>query len=210
MKILAHRGLWTETVLPNSYESFVHAFESGYGIETDFRDFNGQLVVSHDPPTTNNFVAADDFFKLASQYPHLPLALNIKADGLQMLVKEYLEQYQLSNYFVFDMSVPDMYRYQTNNIIFYTRKSEFETTPYLMDKASGIWLDAFVTEWYEKDELEKLLLLNKKIAIVSADLHKRNYSTQWDIILAVKDNIGFQNLLLCTDYPDKAKQFFKL
>jgi glycerophosphoryl diester phosphodiesterase len=210
LKIIAHRGFWNESILPNSYKSFELAFENGYGIETDFRDFDGALVVSHDPPTKNNYVTADDFFKLASLYPTLPLAINIKADGLQELVKKYIDQYNLTNYFVFDMSVPDMYKYITSGIICYTRKSEFEMQPSFYEVTTGFWLDAFVDEWYNKEMIEELLNTNKKVAIVSADLHKRDYAKQWDIILSLKGNNGFQNLFLCTDYPNKAKQFFTL
>jgi hypothetical protein len=210
LKIIAHRGFWDGTIKPNSFKSFEMAFENGYGIETDFRDFNGQLVVSHDPPTKDNFVFADDFFKLAAKYPTLPLAINIKADGLQLLVKDYLDKYNLSNYFVFDMSIPDMYRYHTNGMTYYTRKSEFELNPCLIEDAAGIWLDAFNHEWYVQDDIEQLLQTGKSVAVVSAELHKRDYKNQWNIIEALKGNIGFQNLFLCTDYPNEAKLFFNL
>jgi hypothetical protein len=210
LKIIAHRGFWEEDILPNSYKSFEHAFENGYGIETDFRDFDGALVVSHDPPTKNNYVTADDFFKLASLYPTLPLAINIKADGLQELVKKYIDQYNLTNYFVFDMSVPDMYKYVVSDITCYARKSEFEMQPAFDNKVGGFWLDAFIEEWYNIGDIEELLNTGKSVAIVSAELHKRDNKNQWDIINTLKGNIGFQNLFLCTDYPNKAKQFFIL
>jgi hypothetical protein len=210
LKIIAHRGFWNEDILPNSYKSFEHALENGYGIETDFRDFDGALVVSHDPPTKNNYVTADDFFKLASQYPTLTIAINIKADGLQELVKKYIAQYNLTNYFVFDMSVPDMYKYIMSGITCYARKSEFELQPSFEEIANGFWLDAFKEEWYGKENIAELLSTNKNVAIVSAELHKRDNKNQWDIINTLKGNIGFQNLFLCTDYPNKAKQFFTL
>jgi glycerophosphoryl diester phosphodiesterase len=210
LKLIAHRGLWDAAVLPNSYTSFELAFEHGFGIETDFRDFNGELVVSHDPPTAGNYVTADDFFKLAAKFPLLPLAINIKADGLQDLVKKYLTKYNITNYFVFDMSVPDMYRYQQKNMVFYTRKSEYEEQPCLLKEATGIWLDAFASEWYKKEELDSLLALNKDIAIVSAELHKRDYKSQWQLLSGYKGNTQFKNLFLCTDYPKEAKLFFEL
>ena len=57
MQILAHRGFWglqdsTKQIKPNSLESFKHAFQNGFGIESDLRDFDLQLVVSHDMPTS--------------------------------------------------------------------------------------------------------------------------------------------------------------
>lgn len=210
MKLIAHRGYWNKDIVSNSFTSFQQAFSKSYGIETDFRDFNGRLVVSHDTPVENNFVEAEDFFSLAAQYPQLPLAINIKADGLQLLVKELLLKNDLTNYFVFDMSVPDMYRYYTNGLTYYTRKSEHETAPCLLDMAAGIWLDAFISEWYGAKEIESLLATGKKIAVVSAELHKRPHLPQWTLIKSMQENIGFQNLFLCTDFPDEAKQFFNL
>lgn len=208
MKLLAHRGYWNDTIAPNSYQSFIEAFSNGYGIETDFRDYEGQLVISHDPPTKNNYVSADDFFSLAAQYPTLPLAINIKADGLQQLVKNYLDKYTLTEYFVFDMSVPDMYRYATAGITYYTRQSELEPHPCLLEQAKGIWLDAFTSQWYSTTELATILATGKQIAIVSAELHKRNYKLQWQMIKELKDNT--ENLFLCTDLPNEAKQYFTI
>ena len=48
--ILAHRGCWGQSVKRNSFEALKRALEEGFGIETDFRDCNGVIVISHDPP----------------------------------------------------------------------------------------------------------------------------------------------------------------
>jgi glycerophosphoryl diester phosphodiesterase len=53
-RILAHRGYWLEPGEKNSLSAFRRAFEGGFGIETDIRDLDGELVVSHDPPTRRN------------------------------------------------------------------------------------------------------------------------------------------------------------
>ena len=39
---------------------------------------------------------------------NLPLALNIKADGMANEILRLLKQYNHTNYFTFDMSIPDM------------------------------------------------------------------------------------------------------
>ena len=57
------------------------------------------------------------------------LALNIKADGLQEMLKPMLEKYGVKNYFFFDMSVCDTILYVEQHLKFASRSSEFE--PYL-------------------------------------------------------------------------------
>ena len=49
MQILAHRGRWRSPSEKNSEGAFRAALSAGYGIETDIRDFDGRLVISHDP-----------------------------------------------------------------------------------------------------------------------------------------------------------------
>jgi glycerophosphoryl diester phosphodiesterase len=53
MKIIAHRGMWFNKHEQNTLVAFERALENGFGIETDFRDFNGSLVISHDLPLEN-------------------------------------------------------------------------------------------------------------------------------------------------------------
>jgi glycerophosphoryl diester phosphodiesterase len=210
LQLLAHRGFWNSTVKANSWHSFEQAFTNGYGIETDFRDLNGSLVVSHDPPAGQDVINADAFFKLAGQYPQQWLALNIKADGLQDMIKGYIEQYQLSNYFVFDASVPDLYRYKLMDIQYFTRISDIEPDANLLDEAKGVWLDAFITEWYNADVITGLLDAGKKVAIVSPELHKRSYQKLWEQLKAITTHPKYNQLLLCTDFPDEAKKYFNV
>ena len=53
-------------------------------------------------------VKVNELFELYNKYNcFLPLALNIKSDGLQVKLKNLLELYNIQNYFVFDMSAPE-------------------------------------------------------------------------------------------------------
>ncbi|EOH2218788.1 hypothetical protein ACMF73_001646 [Campylobacter jejuni] len=85
----------------------------------------GGIVVSHDM-ASENCLKLEDFFKLYKKYnTNLPLALNIKADGLQNLLKKLIEKYEITNYFIFDMSVPDALLYIDLNFNVFTRQSEY-------------------------------------------------------------------------------------
>ena len=128
MIILSHRGYWKEPAEKNTKAAFVRSFALGFGTETDFRDHNGALVISHDMPRGGEITAAA-FFALYAQHGRgLPLALNIKADGLQADLQALLAKYDIpaSDYFVFDMAVPDALGYLRREMPAFTRKSELE------------------------------------------------------------------------------------
>ena len=105
MKIIAHRGMWFSKNEQNTLVAFERALENGFGIETDFRDFNGSLVISHDLPL-ENALKAGFFFDLCNQYSSAgPHAINVKSDGLQTLLAQYLQLWHFEKYFIFDMSI---------------------------------------------------------------------------------------------------------
>lgn len=100
------------------------ALDLGYGIETDLRDLNGSLVVCHDPATAINLFTADVLFSNSPEKNCKSiLALNIKSDGLQDLLKRSLDLYLIptDNLFVFDMSIPNLNQYLKARIPSYSR-----------------------------------------------------------------------------------------
>ena len=82
MIILAHRGYWEKLSERNTEEALKKAFAKGYGIESDIRDYDGKLVISHDPANKNCMPAEELFKELAKYNNKLCFAINIKADGL--------------------------------------------------------------------------------------------------------------------------------
>ena len=208
MIILSHRGYWKSNEQKNTEIAFHESFSSGFGTETDFRDYKGQIVISHDIASEES-MNAETFFEIYCSYNDmLPLALNIKADGLQIKLKKLLEKYQISNYFVFDMSVPDGLQYLKQNINSFTRQSEYEVEPSFYEDAQGIWLDEFNGHWINKDIIKKHINKNKQICIVSPDLHKRDYKKEWQHYKEIEKELNINNLMLCTDFPEEAKEFF--
>lgn len=134
-------------------------------------------------------------FEFYNKYNNtLPLALNIKADGLQIKLK-----YNIENYFVFDMSVPDGIQYLKQNIKSFTRESEYEKIPSFYDESSGVWLDEFQGHWINKEVIEKHIKNNKQICIVSPDLHKREYKNEWKHYKEIENELGINNLMICTE-----------
>ena len=211
MQILAHRGIWKSDSEKNSKAALSSSLKAGFGVETDIRDRNGQLVISHDPAIEDCWLAAD-FFALASELnTSAPLALNIKSDGLHRLIQEAVTEFRLENYFCFDMSFPDLRQYSGIQLAFFCRLSEYETMPQLKEFSKGVWLDAFDDEWYLQTPLSKFVSMYSQVAIVSPELHKRKHDKVWQWVLDGIGDIGTNTnrVMLCTDYPFEAKRYFE-
>ena len=202
MKILSHRGYWKSAEEKNSLLAFQRSFELGFGTETDVRDMAGALVISHDMPVGIPMPLAA-FLDLIDD-PSMPLAMNIKADGLAAELARHFEGRGL-DWFVFDMSVPDLRMHLNAGNPVFVRMSEVERNPAWFEEAQGIWLDAFGGEWYDMALVRSLLDSGKRVCIVSPELHKRDHAALWDALASLAAHDG---LMLCTDFPELAKTKF--
>ena len=100
MKIISHRGYWKKKEEQNTELAFQRSLSSGFKIETDLRDRNGDLVISHDLPR-QKFVEIEILEKIIRRFDNSkPLAINIKSDGLAKKVKDLLSQSNIKEYFV--------------------------------------------------------------------------------------------------------------
>ena len=202
MRIIAHRGYWIDESEKNTIPAFERAVSGGFGIETDFRDHDGTIVISHDPANDSS-VSMSEFLSLLR--PETTLALNIKADGLVADVKRSLLRSALEDYFVFDMSCPDQFCYLKENVVFFSRQSEYENHPLFYQQCSGIWMDSFNNEWFSAEDISSHLKQGKRVCVVSSELHKREHSVLWQKLLPFKDR---DDVMLCTDFPEQAEVFF--
>jgi hypothetical protein len=210
MNIIAHRGFWKNIEEMNSKNAFSRAIKNNYGIETDVRDYLGEVVISHDIPNGRNIITFDEFIcnylSDCSYYSvNTTLAINIKSDGLQDKIYNILKKYRINNYFLFDMSIPDSFGYLKLNLNVYYRISEYEIISNSVDNIQGVWLDQFQDNWYKPITIQKILEKWGSVCIVSPELHHRQYNECWSIVNNLQNK---ENIMLCTDFPDKAKEFF--
>lgn len=208
MKIISHRGYWKTAEEKNSIAAFDRSFSLGFGTETDLRDLGGELVVSHDPPAPDAMPAEELFARVAAHDPNLLVALNIKADGLQTMVVEAVRRHRLTECFVFDMAVPDAMQWIRTDISVYTRHSDVEEVPAIYEEASGVWLDAFRSDWWDVEVISRHLDAGKRVVVVSPELHGRSHTAVWSMLktstICLNDDI-----ILCTDLPEAANEFFR-
>ena len=215
MKIIAHRGFWAgdekeniSSCEKNSLTAFKLATEHGFGIETDFRDLNEEVVISHNPPNQNAMLASD-FFKLI--VPGQVIAVNVKSDGItDQLLDLWKRLAPKAVPFAFDMSIPDTIGYLKKDFPFLERQSEYEKS-IVWDNSSGFWLDGFHSVWFGQEDILDLLEKGKPVFVVSRELHNQDPYPLWEMLREVmKKKAGCDvQLYLCTDRPFEAKRFFK-
>lgn len=189
-------------------EAFDRSFVSGFGTETDIRDLDGTLVISHDPPRRGAMTVEDFLSHHAAADAALPLALNVKADGLQPAVSELLQRFELPDAFVFDMAIPDMLGWLKAGVPVFTRMSDIEPEPILAGRCAGIWLDAFHSDWWDAATVEKQISAGRRVCIVSPELHRRDHLGVWERLAAASELTANDGVMLCTDFPEAAREFF--
>ncbi|HVH82360.1 MAG TPA: hypothetical protein VM782_23395 [Stellaceae bacterium] len=170
------------------------------------RDRSGTLVISHDMPDGREITLSALIDLLAAR--DLPLAMNIKADGLARPLQARLQAAGLSQWFTFDMSVPEMIVQLRLGLPVFTRASEFEQPPACYNNAIGVWLDAFEGLWYTPQVIESFLRDGKRVCIVSPELHGRDYGSLWSLLRSSHLSSA-PDLMLCTDLPEQAIDYFR-
>lgn len=205
MQILSHRGYWKSPSEKNLPVAFERSFSLGYGTETDLRDSNLSIVISHDMPGKGCLTALEMLAIYKRHDSNLPLALNIKSDGLQQSLAALLSEYHIENYFLFDMSIPDALVSLKHGLKCFTRQSEYEPEPAFYDQACGVWIDGFHSAWWDENLIKRHLDAGKQVCLVSPDLHKRPHRECWEDIAnwQIRNHPDF---MLCTDFPEDATE----
>jgi hypothetical protein len=204
MEIISHRGLWSDPHEKNTPAAFDRTIAEGFGTETDVRDFNRLLVVSHDPPGGSPLAFDDVLASFAGT--GLPLAINVKADGLGDLLRRSFGDRAIDDWFAFDMSGPEMVRYARSGLPYFTRQSDVEPEPILYEEALGVWLDAFHSEWFDRDQILRHVDRGKKVCVVSPELHGRAHARMWEALAPLAE---LPDVMLCTDFPIEARRAFR-
>lgn len=192
-RIYAHRGVWASLEEQNTPDSIFLASQMGFGVETDFRSSDGNLVISHDPLLGSEPEKINHF-----EFSGIPIALNIKEDGLTNQYSEFLKKFPNEDSFIFDGSIPEMLKIKNAGLPHALRLSEYEKE--LPWETKFIWVDAFVEDWWIDSGLIENLLKRHVPVFVSPELHGRDKSSAWNYFRKLKhSNKGMFGV--CTDFP---------
>ena len=212
-RILAHRGLWNKQnfCLKNSKEALTSALKEGFGIETDIKNNSGELYISHDiiDEKENNLYRLEELLEYYSSGKFEGyLGINIKEDGLGSKLSMLINRYNIEKYFVFDMSIPEIFNIKKYIKNIFVRHSDYEDSYIFKEiypKPKGIWLDSFKVNYDPLKEIKTLLNDWDNVAIVSPELHGRDPSICWGEMKSIyrkfeKESM-LQKLFFCTDRP---------
>ncbi len=181
LEILKHRANSLEQINPN------------FGLEIDIRDYNNDIVLSHDYPNDQSILLSDYLKKITSSQL---LAINIKSSEIENDLSLILEKYNLLNYFTFDWPVPSLIKALNKNLSCAFRLSEFEKD--IVSGCKWVWIDSFQKIWYDTSFLESLKKSGLKLAIVSPELHNRKSDLE-----QVKEIVNSVRVdAICTDLPN--------
>lgn len=199
-RVFCHRGLWDSSTPANSIAALEDALEAGFSLETDLRDYCGEVVVSHDPVKNSEDLITLSQLRVLAEAKDGYLALNIKSDGLLALIRE-----QGVNEFFFDMSSPEAIRYGNAGFDVALRLSEFE--PDIVPKgipSKWLWLDGFQDDWFLKDP-PPIFDDFDRIVVVSPELHGRDKSSVWAYV--AENWQRSSKWCICTDFPLEFMEF---
>jgi hypothetical protein len=201
IRIIAHRGLWRDKDEQNSLHAIREALEAGYGVETDLWATSPNGLIAHDyPPATSELPNLLEVLTLDHRENAL-LALNIKSDGMtSLLCRDDIAQHLTAwDWFAFDMSIPETVRLAASGVPFARRVSDYEPLPSNL-LGAGYWVDCYTGRYPTFTFTEDLTVF------VSPELHGFDPEGAWRQIRGL-DGPSL-NLAICTDFPEKASDFF--
>jgi len=117
--------------------------DHNFGVEVDVRSINKKLILNHEP--FQKAVSLDTFLK---KFNHKFLILNVKEEGIENLILNYVKKNRIKNYFLLNVKVPKIFQFiknkKKNNLCL--RISKFEKLNQLNffnKKIEWIWVDTF-------------------------------------------------------------------
>ncbi len=211
--VIAYRGIWRSSHEQNEFLAFLQAFDRGVGVEIDVRDLAGEIVVSSDPPAAGALALQKVFALYKGCNSSVTLVLNVHSCGLQRHVAHMIQEFDIRNYFIIDVGVPDALGYLSHGLIVYTRHSDCETAPSLYEESQGVWLDELRGPWITSQTIASHIVAGKPVYITSPELRGRPHLPVWEHIKAALSSTSGEskrngNIGLRTEFPDEAKGYF--
>ena len=148
-----------------------------------------------------------DFEKWLTLCGNRFVILNIKEEGIENKVIDYVNKSKIKDYFLLDLSFPSIIKLANKNEKnIAIRVSEFEsleTAIKMKEKVNWIWLDCFKGFPLSREEVIKINNIGLKVCMVSPELHGFPRSEK-DIFIfqkAIKE-FGLNIDAVCTKFPD--------
>lgn len=147
------------------------------GVEIDLRDYDGDLVLQHDP-----FKSGELFSNYIEFYKHSLMILNIKSEGIEIRTRELLYSHGIRNYFFLDSSFGMVYKlWQLDEHNIAARFSEFESLSSVLankGRLNWVWVDCFTDLYINRSDYMALKEAKFRLCLTSPDLLGRPQDIQ--------------------------------
>ncbi|MBI4634962.1 MAG: hypothetical protein HY727_01305 [Candidatus Rokubacteria bacterium] len=113
-----------------------------YGVEVDLRDYNGKVVVQHDPG-----LGGETFERYIEHFRHRFIILNVKCEGIEAEVLRIVERRGIEDFFFLDLSFPALVKLvrqgERRIAVRFSEHEPIEGCLALAGKVDWIWVDCF-------------------------------------------------------------------
>ena len=210
--VLSHHGNFQGPglLVENRAPAVRAALEAGCGIETDIRRADdGRFYIPHGEQPSAQAMLAEDFCALVRAHPAATIALNVKEQGGEEALLDFLEhQDVLPQMFLLGMelveSTPGAMAHRLRALhktvrlaVRVSERGQSLERALGIDVATVVWLDEFERPWCTRQDVHRLKDAGRTVHAVSPDLHggslKATYARWRDFIRWAVDGI-------CTDY----------
>ena len=114
----------------------------GYGVEVDLRDYDGQIVVQHDP-----WKNGEAFQRYMEHFRHRFIVLNVKCEGIEEEVLRIVKTRKVEDFFFLDLSFPALVklvrRGERRIAVRFSEHEPIEGCLAVAGKVDWIWVDCF-------------------------------------------------------------------
>ena len=171
-----------------------------YGVEVDLRSNGHDIIIHHDP-----FKKGILFKDWLQYFDHKTLILNVKEEGLEQVILNYLNKKKITDYFFLDQSFPFLIKYSSilkgKSAVRFSEYESLNSVLNLKRIINWVWVDYF--NFFPLDYTTYLNFKNEdfKICLVSPELQgfgEEEISKLRNILL--KSNIKAD--AVCTKNPN--------
>jgi hypothetical protein len=148
--------------------------DQNFGAEVDIRSFNKKLILNHEP--FKKAVLLNSYLK---KFNHKFLILNVKEEGIENIILNYVKKFKINNYFLLDVTIPKIFQFiktkKKSNICL--RISKFENLSnlnFFHKKINWVWVDTFDNKIPLNFKEIKYYSKRFKLCLVSPELVKTN------------------------------------
>jgi len=177
------------------------ATDSKYGVDVDIRSAGDSLIIHHDP-----FTPGELFDDGIDAYDHGTFILNVKEEGLESRLIDFMQSTGISDYFFLDQSFPFLMKWSNaGEHRCAVRVSEFEsieTALSLAGKVDWVWVDCFTHFPLREQDAIRLKDAGFKLCLVSPELQGRDANVEIPQLISLLNERNIVADAVCTKRTD--------